>query len=112
MNEIYAEAHGVFSARVRNVIAKLIFLLISLNGKRGNRRGELIVAKRLKPRGGQEISGKGKIESLADRGIADLGVMKAGRLQRQHAQSRRSILKLLAQQHAVIIRIRGRSRRR
>src|SRR5258708_9952881 len=108
MNEIYAEAHCVFSARVRNVIAKLILLLIAGNWKCRNRRGELIVAKRLKPRGGQEISGKGKIESFPDRRIAHLRMMKAAGLQRKYAQSRRRILKLLAQQHAVIIRIRRR----
>src|SRR5260370_6241281 len=99
MNEIYAEAHCVFSARVRNVVAKLILLLIARNWKCRNRRRELIVAKRLKPRGGQEISGKGKIESLANRGISDLGVMKAPSLQRQHAQSRRLLQKFLAPQH-------------
>src|ERR1700674_1883731 len=102
----------MFSARMRNIIAKLIFLLSALDGKRGNRRSELVVPKSLQPRGGQKINGDGKIESFADRRIAHLRVMKSAGLQRKHPQSCRRKLKLLAQQYAVVVRVRRRSRRR
>ena len=46
MDEIEAVSECVRATRMRNVVAKLIFLLVALDGKRGDGGDELIVAER------------------------------------------------------------------
>ena len=52
MNEIDAEAQGMSAAGMREVVAELIFLLVARDGKRGDRGGELVVAKGFAAGGG------------------------------------------------------------
>src|SRR4029077_20682437 len=97
----------MLSLRLRKVVAELVFLLVSLDGKGGDSGGELIIAERFQAGGGQEIRGEREIESFADCGVARFGVMEAAGLQGQHTQSIRRKLKLLADQYGVIVRVGG-----
>src|SRR5260370_13792142 len=95
VDEINAEAQGMTSAGMRQVVAELIFLLVALNGESGNGGGELIVAKRFAAGGSKKIRGEGKIERFSDVGVTRLGVMKTAGCERERAEGGRRKLKLL-----------------
>ena len=60
VDEIDAEAKYVAAGRSKNVVAKLVFLLIANHWKSGNFRGELIVAERFEAGSGVKIRAEGK----------------------------------------------------
>ena len=76
MNKIYAEANCVSSGGAKNVIAKLIFLLVANDGECGNFSGELIVAERFESGSGVKICAERKGQREAEIGVAILDVMK------------------------------------
>ena len=73
------------SGRVRDVVADLIFFLISQDGKRRDGRDELVVAKRLETGNGlrRRADRKGQCEP-------EVGVARRCEMQIAHAQGERS----------------------
>src|SRR6267154_5105087 len=93
------------SAGMRQIVAELIFLLVSLGGKSGDGRDELIVAKGFKAGGGEKTGGEGEIESFADGAVAGLGVMEADGREGEGADGGWSELELLVDEHTVVVRM-------
>src|SRR5947208_13402755 len=65
VDEVHSKAHCVTPRGSRNVVAELVFLLVALNGERGNGGGKLIVAEGLKAGSREEAHGEGKSQRLA-----------------------------------------------
>ena len=89
MDEVHSKAHCVTPRGSRNVVAELVFLLVALNGERGNGGGKLIVAEGLKAGSREEAHGEGKIQRLANLGVAQFGVMESAGFQSERAEPRR-----------------------
>ncbi len=105
VDQIDAEAGGVGTGRVRNIVAELIFLLVALDREICNGGGELIVAEGFQSRSREETHGKRKVESFADHGVSEFGVMEPAGFQRERAKPGWQELKLVVQEKVVVVRI-------
>ena len=65
VNKVDTKFDCMSAARIRNVVAELILLLVALRRKEGNRRGELVIAESLKSRNSEccRTERKGQSES-------------------------------------------------
>src|SRR5258708_1495122 len=86
VDEIKAKANVVGTGGKRDVVAELIFLLIAGDGKSGDDRGELIVAKSFKSRGGVKICAERKGESDTEIRVAIFDVVKIAGFDGQNAK--------------------------
>src|SRR5580704_14037688 len=73
MNEVDAELRHMTAGNVTDVVAELIFLLITQVRKQCNRRGELIVAEGFEAGDGQRCGAKRKCQCKAEVRVACLG---------------------------------------
>src|ERR1700688_2644770 len=94
---------------VRDVVAKLVFLLIAGDGKRGDDGSELVVAKSFETGCGVKICAERKSESQAEIGVAILDMVKIAGFQCEPAGPGRGKAKLLAEEEVVVIRSGGRA---
>jgi len=77
MDEVDAEALGVMTGDMGDVVAKLVFLLVADDGKGGDGGDELIVAERFEAGDGLRGRTERKGESEAEIGIARFGAVEA-----------------------------------
>ena len=103
MDEVNPEPGRMIAAAVRNVIAKLVFLLVAVHWKRGDRSHKLVIAKSLKPRGGVKVGAEGECQGKTQMRVAYLHVMEIAGLQGKAPDPGRRELQLVVQQHAGIV---------
>src|ERR1700758_239501 len=88
----------------RNVVAKLVLLLVALNGKGGDGGSKLIVAKGLEAGSCEEAHSEREIEHLPNLRIGHLGVVEGGGFQCWGGEAGRRKLHLVVHQNVVVIR--------
>src|SRR5262245_54412976 len=107
MDEVDSKLRRMTGAGMRDIITKLMLLLIAVDRERGNRRNKLIIAEGLKSGRGQSGCAERKRQPESEVGVSQLDMMKAAGLVDEVADPGRRKHKLIADQHAVIVR-RGR----
>src|SRR5271168_1177810 len=97
MNEVDAKARRVLTGRMTDCVSKLIFLLIAQDRERGNRRDELIVAKRLETGDGLRSGTEGKRQCKSEIGVAGLSEMQIAGVEGERTHPSGTKDELLAQ---------------
>src|SRR5271169_5923125 len=105
MNKIYSESRCVAPCGVRNVVAELIFLLISQHRKRGDGRNKLIVAEGLKSRDRTGSRAKRKRQGETQIRVARLRVMQAAGFKNECAEPGGAESVVLIEQKVQVIRV-------
>src|SRR5205807_179889 len=102
MDKVNAKLRRVASCHMGHIVTKLVFLLISVDGKGGDRRDKLIVAKSFKAGGGMKIRAERKRQRKTQVRIADLDVMKIAGLKNKVADPSGRKFKFMVEQQTVI----------
>src|SRR5258707_12653794 len=103
MNEVDPKPRRVRSLRMRNVIPELVFLLVSVDGKRRNTGNKLIVSKSLKPGSRKNRGTEGESQTKTQIRITDFHMVKITCLENKVSDPFRRKFHLVAEQQAVIV---------
>src|SRR5262249_10882976 len=108
-DEVDSKLRRMAGVGVRDIITKLMLLLIAVYGERSNRGNKLIIAEGLKSGRCQSGCAERKCQPKSEVGISLLYMMEAAGLVHEVADPGRRKHKLIADQHAVIVRRGGES---